>query len=906
MNSKTPNKRTNGKKTNLRVEQLEDRRLMAVMHVTNVMDNGDNAHPIVGSLREAIVKANSHPGADKIDFQLPGVLVHTIIPVTDLPEITGQLTIDGTDPTHPNTHSVVIDGSKLNAGIGFRISAAGSTVRGLVISNFKSTEGAISINADHVVVANNYIGTDASGAIEASNGSGVTVHGNAAYIDHNVIAGTLGDGIRLSGDNSVVVSNLIGTNATGTAGISNNVGVTIRGNGNHVGNGIASSRNIISGNVNSGVAIRGAAHDNFVQNNVIGLDAIGTKEIKSQQSGVVISDGAKHNTIGGASPTLRNILSGNIHSGVELSGLGTTQNIVSGNFIGVAADGKSRVGNQQIGVEIERGSSSNTIGGNSVGERNVISANQGDGVHIDGTPVTSQNILFEPVHANGNRIIGNLIGTDYTGTKKLANLTNGIEIENGAQNNAVGGGAENSRNVVSANLENQIFIHGSGTDNNSIQGNYVGTDASGLHTFATSESRYTGIGISDGARSNYVGGVLAGSRNVISGNYEGINIQGSQTGANVVNGNFIGVDRTGKTALANGIGVRLAEGAILNSIGRDRGNIISGNETGIVLVGENTHFNGITKNFIGTDENGFTKVANNVGVSIGFGSHDNLLAGNVISGNTQDGVQISDQATVHNRVEGNRIGTDATGVGPLSNGRDGVYINFTANSNSITDNTIAFNKLDGILVGNEGLNAPGGPYNTISRNSIHDNGKVGIDLGPADGATPNGNYNSSATSNFMIDHPVLTSVNRYQAGIPGVFVGGTYYSPASQDITLELFISKPGSNQGTKYVGTSKFHVDANKATTFLSSLPSLNMPNGWVVTATATDAQGNTSEFSSPVTPKVNQVKDKIASTNGNSSQAVMIDVQKAHDLAILEMLSHGDLTNQVPSDLIKQLALA
>ena len=257
-------------------------------------------------------------------------------------------------------------------------------------------------------------------------------------------------------------------------------------------------------------------------------------------------------------------------------------------------------------------------------------------------------------------------------------------------------------------------------------------------------------------------------------------------------------------------------------------------------------------------------------------------------------------------MEHNKIGTNTNG-NALGNGRDGVYIDFVANSNFITDNTIAYNMLDGVLIGSEGLDTQGGPYNTISRNSIHDNGKVGIDLGPHDGATPNGNYNSSAASNYMIDHPVLTSANRYPSGVPGLFVGGTYYSWFDQDITLEFFVSPPGNNvQGTRYVGSQVFHGTAYKSTNFVASFSSLNIPSGWVVTATATDAQGNTSEFSLPMSPKVNQVKDKIASPNSNASQAVMIDVKKAYDLAILEMMSHDDSTNHVPSDLINQLALA
>ncbi len=112
--------------------------------------------------------------ADKIVFQIPGAGAHTIKPTTELPKITDQVTIDATNANNPNAHLVVLDGSMTPSSDGLKIFASGSTVRGMVVNNFKSGAG-ISVYADHVVVANNFVGTDASGMNAAPNKSGISM-----------------------------------------------------------------------------------------------------------------------------------------------------------------------------------------------------------------------------------------------------------------------------------------------------------------------------------------------------------------------------------------------------------------------------------------------------------------------------------------------------------------------------------------------------------------------------------------------------------------------------------------------------------------------------------------------------------------------------------------------------------
>jgi hypothetical protein len=129
------------------------------------------------------------------------------------------------------------------------------------------------------------------------------------------------------------------------------------------------------------------------------------------------------------------------------------------------------------GVVIRDGAQNNTIGGDRTvgagptGEGNVISGNRG-GVRIQGSGTMS------------NTIIGNLIGLAADGTTPLGNLANGVRIQNGAQGNTIGGDTPEERNVISGNADSGVLILNEGTDNNTVSGNYIGTDASGTIALA--------------------------------------------------------------------------------------------------------------------------------------------------------------------------------------------------------------------------------------------------------------------------------------------------------------------------------------------------------------------------------------------------------------------------------------
>jgi len=168
---------------------------------------------------------------------------------------------------------------------------------------------------------------------------------------------------------NAIEGNFIGTNAAGTAqGFCNGVpgaatdGIDIFTGNNTIGGTTAAVRNIISGNCGSGIEIVSGNRNNIL-GNFIGTDASGTLPLGNLQSGVLIAAGATNNVVGGAPDATRNIISGNGQRGIEITGTGTSGNQVQNNFIGVDVSGTAAVGNLQSGVLINSGASNNTIGG---------------------------------------------------------------------------------------------------------------------------------------------------------------------------------------------------------------------------------------------------------------------------------------------------------------------------------------------------------------------------------------------------------------------------------------------------------------------------------------------------------------------------------------------------------------
>lgn len=276
-----------------------------------------------------------------------------------------------------------------NFGAGVRISgdsATGNLIQGDIIGTDVSGKSALPNFQEGVVLdsADNTVGGMAAGAgnLISSNLRGVLVSGATAT--GNLVAG-----------------NFIGTDGTGSYDLGNaNEGVRIDGaSGNTVGGQVAAARNLISGN-NVGVLIVGSsAIDNLVLGNYIGTDVTGLLDLGNSLEGVEI-EGSPGNTVGGTSPGATNVISGN-QWGVMITGPTATGTVVQGNLIGTGADQLTALGNEVDGVLVTDDAANNLIGGLGPGQGNTIAFNIEDGVRVEGLESTGNGILSDRIFANG-------------------------------------------------------------------------------------------------------------------------------------------------------------------------------------------------------------------------------------------------------------------------------------------------------------------------------------------------------------------------------------------------------------------------------------------------------------------------------------------------------------------------
>jgi titin len=346
-------------------------------------------------------------------------------------------------------------------------------------------------------------------------------------------------------------------------------------------------------------------------------------------------------------------------------------------------------------------------------------------------------LIVNGPRATGNRAECNFIGTDPTGTRSLGNR-DGVFFSGGATANLLGGTTPAARNLVSGNQLGGVGIADPGTANNTVQGNYIGTDASGTASLGNGRDA---VVIFNGAGGNTIGGTQMGAGNVLSGNYrDGVRID--NVNGNVVQGNYIGTTAAGTGRLPNlGNGVTIELGAGQNTIGGAMGvtpggpctgacNVISGNgNSGVFIGGGATANNLVQGNYIGTDVNGTVPLGNGGdGVSLDLALNNTIGGtmagtGNLISTNAGNGVKISNGATT-NLVAGNKIGTDVTGTrsadgggNPLGNGGDGVLI-YLARNNTIGGTTAGARNLISANAGNGAEIANNASGNLVQGNYI--------------------------------------------------------------------------------------------------------------------------------------------------------------------------------------------
>ncbi|MGO8678775.1 MAG: beta strand repeat-containing protein [Limisphaerales bacterium] len=812
----------------------------ATFIVSNTLDSGS------GSLRQALLNANASNGLDTITFQIPGAGTHTISPHSALPTVTDAVVIDGTSqPGFAGPPLIELDGANAGASSsGLRMVASNCVVRGLAINRF----GAGGLRIEGLggnSIQGNLIGLDVTGTLSRPNGEeGVFVSsswnnliGGTNAAERNVISGNGDAGIYLyNGGSNVISGNFIGTTAGGrTRSPNSNNGVIVYDSADNVIGGVeAGGGNVIAGNGGSGIYLFGAGSTgNVVQGNYLGTDATGSLALGNTADGVTIS-GAPSNVIGGTASGAGNLILANSEAGVFITGSTATNNVVQGNNIGT---GGQALGNSYAGLTISV-AGANLIGGTAAGAGNLISGNVQDGIFV----TNSTGILIQ----------GNRIGVNPAGTGATSNGANGITIA-GTGSNVIGGTVSGAGNVISGNLGNGICLYET-AGGNLIQGNYVGTDVSGR---VAVNNGLAGVLI-EGA-GNTVGGLAGGAGNVISGNgLDGVWIAGATAASNVVAGNFVGTDATGSSRLGNsraGVGISEGPGNWIGGGDEGAGNVISANgNAGIYIIGNSASGNVVQGNKVGTDISGLRGLGNATeGIYVESASTNTLGgvtpgAGNLISANFE-GIWLTNASW--NVVLGNWIGVSADGVSGLGNVEFGVLCEVGANHNVIggtgpgAGNRIGYSvsPYAGMRVRNGAAN------NAILGNSIFANGGLGIDLG-AYGVTAAVPCDAGTTgmANLGQNYPVLTQAI---SGTYGTRISGTLNSVPNSVFLLEFFAdplpAPSGYGQGQVWLGDTTVVTGADCNTPFVALLAN-PVPAGFVVTATATDAANNSSEFSEDI----------------------------------------------------------
>ncbi len=344
---------------------------------------------------------------------------------------------------------------------------------------------------------------------------------------------------------------------------------------------------------------------------------------------------------------------------------------------------------------------------------------------------------------------------------------------------------------------------------------------------------------------------------------------------NMIYWNLVGTDVTGTVALPNGhdqtpvsgglwggIYVKVVPGsgpAVANQ-NHILENVASGNTIEGVGISScppgDVQRNHVERCYAGIDITGTGPLGNgHQGIYIGESAHHNVLDQNWVGANGYDGVGIVGYAptnliTHSNTLIRNRIGVDVN-LNPMPNQWHGVAIGSYggavwgfAPSNVITNNVIANNGHAGVAVTEDPmfLGDNDTSYNTITQNSIYDNGPVdpgdlGIDLDYEPGVTPNDPGDGDQGSNELVNFPENISAI-YSLGT--TTVSGSIDTP-NMPVVIEVFTAKPdpsGYGEGAVYLGSTTTNIPNWSVAVTGGALP------GQLITATATDAAGNTSEF--------------------------------------------------------------
>lgn len=775
------------------------------------------------TLREAIELSNSGGGTNEIDFNITG----TLKPMSELPVVRQSVSIYGIVDANGNP-LIEISGINLDGqgSDGLKIRTSNSFISGLNINRFTAIydpksgssfggngltieSTTLSPNNGNNVVISCYLGTDPTGSLDVGNGAtGLNIFdsddneiGSLNPAFKNVISGngsvqSIGVGISLTaGNGNRFFGNIIGLNSQGTGKLGNSQGMFFTGANNEFGGDAAGAGNTISGN--------GEPYP------------LPSEQCFGRGMGIVMA------------------------IDIETGSFLTSNNNIRGNRMGTDPSGSLRMGN--CWKALSTGPLTQTvIGSITQNGRNTISGNGLDGVNCSEFVA----ILGEASEGGFCAISGNNIGTDITGT---------IAIPNDWTNQLSG------------------FVVPTGAVE--IENNYS----------------FSNLGAPGGTTPN---GPCTGFCNIVSGNNGGFWGAGAfGYGTVAVFNNHVGLNQVGNQAIPNEFPGIASASAIGNTyiglgvFGQSLGNVITGNGgvnaitttgAGIGGIFQTYYFQG---NYVGTDSSGTFSASpdpmggNNgtMGVQATSRFGDTLYIGgannearNVISGHkgtrfgAGTGVQLYG-STGFIGLYNNLIGLNRS-LQPLGNQTNGIHLigasetrNVQIGGTTETANHIAYNgttgrNYAGILVNNEAQEIP------LRQNIIRDNIGLGIDLNPngsffeGDGVTPNDDCDNDIDlgANGLQNFPVLAAPTTNSDGT--ITVGAILKSKKRESYLIDFYSSATadpsGYGEGQTHIGSTTVTTDGNGFIDFMFAT-SVSVPAGQVITATATDVFGNTSEFS-------------------------------------------------------------
>lgn len=421
--------------------------------VTNFNDSGP------GSLRQAIIDANANAGTDVINFNLNPDFT-SITPNSSLPVISDPVVIDGTtQPGFSGAPMIELSGFRVPNACLLNITAGGTTIRGLVINGFHECGIQLSTAGDNHIEGN-YIGINREGIQGTiSQGNGINVQtpdnfiGGTTPNSRNVISGINGYAISITGsaNETQIQGNYIGTNAAGTAALNNASGIFLGTSNNTIGGTTPAARNLIAGGDNAGILMQvDGTSGNVIQGNYIGTDVTGMVSLGTGNYGIRIVGACSNNLIGGTSPEARNVISGNGLGLAIANGSGTPMNnLVQGNYIGVAVDGRTPLANRVDGIRLD-GAVNTTIGGEVAGAGNIVAFNgplgpQGRGIQVfggNGNSIRGNSIFSNGrlgIDLDGGEVTPNDSGDPDSGGNNLQNFPVISSVSTNATQTMIGG-----------------------------------------------------------------------------------------------------------------------------------------------------------------------------------------------------------------------------------------------------------------------------------------------------------------------------------------------------------------------------------------------------------------------------------------------------------------------------------